>query len=128
MSQEGDAPTHEGRQVGAGAQDPKDRTWTVLDLLKWTTQHFTDTGIESARLDAELLLGHALGFNRLDVYLNLEKPVMPEERARFRELVKERGQKRVPVSQLLGEKEFWSLSIGVTSDVLTPRGPIPRPW
>ncbi|MBW2272240.1 MAG: peptide chain release factor N(5)-glutamine methyltransferase [Deltaproteobacteria bacterium] len=97
------------------------QTWTVLDLLRWTAQHFESRGIETARLDAELLLAHALGTSRLRLYLDFEKPVLEEERARFRELVRHRASERVPVSQLLGEKEFWSLNLKVSSDVLTPR-------
>ncbi len=98
-----------------------ERSWTVLELLRWTAQHFEERGIEAARLDAEVLLAHSLACSRLDLYLNYEKPISPAERAEFRELVVRRGRDRVPVSHLLAEKEFWSLRIGVTPDVLTPR-------
>ncbi len=97
------------------------RVWTVLELLRWTTRHFGERGIESARLDAELLLAHALDCERLHLYVDYEKPVAQAERARFRELVKARAGQRVPVSILLGRREFWSLSLAVTRDVLTPR-------
>jgi release factor glutamine methyltransferase len=93
----------------------------VLELLRWTTSHFAERGIESARLDAECLLAHALGTTRLRLYLDFEKPVEEPERAIFRELVRRRVAERVPVSQLVGRKEFWSLSLRVTRDVLTPR-------
>jgi release factor glutamine methyltransferase len=93
----------------------------VLELLRWTTGHFAERGIESARLDAECLLASALGTTRLRLYLDFEKPVTESERAVFRELVRRRASERVPVSQLLGRKEFWSLSLRVTPDVLTPR-------
>ena len=65
----------------------EDKTWTVLELLQWTQSHFQQLGIESARLDAEVLLAHALGCERLQLYVDFEKPVLPEERTRFRELV-----------------------------------------
>ncbi len=97
------------------------RVWTVLELLRWTTGHFQERGIDSARLDAELLLAHALGCDRLRLYVDYEKPVAETERARFRELVKARAGERVPVSILLGRREFWSLSLAVSRDVLTPR-------
>ncbi len=97
------------------------KVWTVLELLKWTTEHFASKGIDTARLDAELLLAHALETDRLKLYVEFEKPVLEDERARFRDLVKRRATDRVPVSQLLGEREFWSLLFKVTSDVLTPR-------
>lgn len=98
-----------------------ERTWTVLELLQWTTDYLKHQGIDGARLDAEVLLAHALEMSRLDLYLNYEKPTLPEERARFRALIQKRAQERIPVSLLLGEREFWSLSLTVTADVLTPR-------
>jgi release factor glutamine methyltransferase len=97
------------------------RTWTVLELLRWTTEHFRSRGIEGARLDAECLLAHALDTERLQLYLEFDKPVAPGERARFRELVKRRADERVPVALLTGRREFWSLPLRVTSDVLVPR-------
>ena len=96
-------------------------TWTVLGLLKWTTGHFTERGIETARLDAECLLAHALGTDRLRLYLDFEKPVTEAERACFRELVRRRGGERIPVAQLLGRREFWSMPLRVSRDVLVPR-------
>ena len=99
----------------------KDKTWTVLELLTWTTDYFKRSGIESARLDAEVLLAHALETERLRLYIDYEKPVLQEERDAYRALVQRRAQDRIPVSQLLGEREFWSLPFKVTGDVLTPR-------
>jgi release factor glutamine methyltransferase len=98
-----------------------DRTWTLLELLRWTTNHFTERGIESPRLDAECLLAQALGVDRMRLYLDFDKPASPSERATFRDLVRRRADERVPVALLVGEKEFWSLPIRVTSDVLSPR-------
>jgi 16S rRNA G966 N2-methylase RsmD len=97
------------------------QTWTVLDLLRWTSQHFAERGIETARLDAELLLAHVLDCDRLRLYVDHDKPIGEAERARFRELVRARAGERVPVSILLGRREFWSLPLAVTRDVLTPR-------
>lgn len=99
----------------------RERPWTVLELLRWTTGHFVSKGIETARLDAECLLAHALGASRLSLYVDFEKPVEAAEREAFRELVRRRASDRVPVSQLLGVREFWSLPLRVTADVLTPR-------
>ncbi len=98
-----------------------DKTWTVLELLRWTSDYFERHGIDSARLDAEVLLAHALETERLRLYIDYEKPVLPAERDAFRALVARRARERVPVSQLIGEREFWSLPIKVTADVLTPR-------
>ena len=98
-----------------------EKRWTVLELLKWTTDYFKQKGIDTARLDAEILLAHALGSDRLRLYLDFEKPVHADERARFRELVKRRADERVPVAYLTGVREFWSLPLAVTPDVLVPR-------
>ncbi len=103
--------------AGAG----REKTWTVLELLTWTTDYFKRAGIDSARLDAEVLLAHALETERLRLYIDYEKPVLQEERDAYRVLVQKRAQERIPVSQLLGEREFWSLGFKVTRDVLTPR-------
>ena len=99
----------------------RERSWTVLELLQWTEKHFASVGIETARLDAEVLLAHALGSPRLQLYVDFEKPIAEPERAGFRELVVQRARDRVPVSQLLGSRDFWSLELDVTSDVLSPR-------
>lgn len=99
----------------------QDRSWTVLELLRWTTDYFERSGIDSARLDAEVLLAHALETQRLKLYMDFEKPVLAGERDRYRELVRRRAADRVPVSLLLGSREFWSLDFRVTGDVLTPR-------
>lgn len=109
-------------QTASGERSaPGDRTWTVLDLLRWTTQHFTERGIETPRLDAECLLAFALDCDRLRLYVDYEKPVDETERARFRELVRERSGARVPVALLTGRREFWSLPLRVSRDVLVPR-------
>lgn len=105
----------------SAAAEQSSASWTVLSLLKWTTDHFASKGIEAARLDAECLLAHALETQRLQLYVEFEKPVSEAERARFRDLVKRRATDRVPVAHLLGSKEFWSLDFEVGPDVLTPR-------
>ena len=109
-------------QLASGERSASgDRSWTVLDLLRWTTQHFAERGIETPRLDAECLLAFALDCDRLRLYVDYEKPVDETERARFRELVRARGGDRVPVALLTGRREFWSLPLRVTRDVLVPR-------
>lgn len=116
----GDSPASAGA-AGRATTGERDRTWTVLELLRWTTDYFKRHGIETARLDAEVLLAHALESDRLRLYVDYEKPVLPEERDRFRALVQKRASDRMPVSLLLGEREFWSLPFKVSPDVLTPR-------
>ena len=98
-----------------------ERIWTVLDLLRWTTDHFASRGIDTPRLDAEVLLAYALECDRLRLYVEYEKPVEEPDRARFRALVQRRADERIPVALLTGTREFWSLSFEVTPDVLVPR-------
>ena len=99
----------------------QERSWTVLELLQWTEEHFRQQGVDTPKLDAECLLAHVLGTQRLQLYVDFDKPTHPDERGRYRELVVRRARDRVPVAQLLGSKEFWSLELAVTSDVLSPR-------
>jgi release factor glutamine methyltransferase len=94
---------------------------TVLELLRRATGHFAARGIETPRLDAELLLASALGLDRLQLYVHFEKPVVESERAAYRELVRRRANRREPVAQILGRREFWSLPLAVTPEVLVPR-------
>jgi release factor glutamine methyltransferase len=95
--------------------------WSVLRLLRWTGDFFRQHGIESHRLDAELLLAHVLACKRVDLYLAFDQPVAAVDRDRFRELVRRRAKERVPVAYLTGTREFWSLPMCVTPDVLIPR-------
>jgi release factor glutamine methyltransferase len=94
--------------------------WTIESLLQWTQKFFTEKGILSARLDAELLLAHALNTSRIDLYLRKEQPLTEEERTPFRELVRERAS-GCPVAYLIGTQEFWSLPLHVRPGVLIPR-------
>ena len=114
-------PSDSERAFSASAKGADASEWTILELLRWTTQYFEGKGIASARLDAECLLADALGCERLRLYVDYEKPVVAEERQRFREQVRRRAQERIPVAYLLGSKEFWSLPLEVSPDVLVPR-------
>ena len=95
--------------------------WKPLALVAQTAAYFAKRGVESARLDAELLLAHALGVSRLDLYLDFERRVAPDALERYRQLVGARARERVPVAYLTGEREFWSRVFRVTRDVLIPR-------
>ena len=94
--------------------------WTVLKMLQWTADYFSGKGIESARLEAELLLAATLGLDRIGLYVNFERPLDADELAAFRERVRRRAQ-REPLQYILGETEFWSLAFNVDSAVLVPR-------
>lgn len=95
-------------------------TWTTLSVLDWTTQRFTEAGIASARLEAQLLLSHVLQCSRTQLYMNFDKPLAEAELAGYRGLIKRRlgGE---PVAYLIGEHEFWGLPLFVDPHVLVPR-------
>jgi release factor glutamine methyltransferase len=75
---------------------------------------------ESARLDAELLLAYALDRPRSHLYAWPDRPATDAQRALFAQLVERRAQGE-PVAYLTGTREFWSLPVRVTADVLIPR-------
>jgi release factor glutamine methyltransferase len=95
-------------------------TWTTLAVLDWTTQRFTEAGIASARLEAQLLLAHVLHCSRVQLYTGFDKPLAEPELAGYRDLIKRRlgGES---VAYLLGEQEFWGLPFYVDGSVLVPR-------
>ena len=94
--------------------------WTIRDVLQWTTDFFAKKGVLTARLDAEVLLAHCLEVDRLYLYLNLDRPLLPEERSKYRSLVARRAE-REPVALITGKKEFWSIPLSVVPGVLIPR-------
>jgi len=94
--------------------------WTILRLLDWTARFFESKGIDTARLDAELLLAHALGCRRIELYARYDEVPDGEPLARFRDAVRRRSQ-RVPAKYLTGETEFYSLALAVGPAVLIPR-------
>ncbi len=93
---------------------------TLNELLRRTREWFTGLGIESARLDAEVLIAHALQIRRIALYTDGERPLSDEEVAACRALVARRG-KREPVAYIVGTREFWSLEFDVDKRVLIPR-------
>jgi release factor glutamine methyltransferase len=95
--------------------------WTVLKVLRWTTDYLSEKGIDSPRLDAELLIGDALKKDRVGLYLCYDQPLQAEELAQIRQLVARRA-KREPLQYILGHTEFWSLPFAVKPGVLIPRG------
>ena len=97
-----------------------DDVWTVGRLLTWTTEWLGARDSDSPRLDAEVLLAHVRGCPRIALYTAFGTPVSDQERGRFRELVKRRGEGE-PVAYLVGSREFFSLPFSVTKDVLVPR-------
>lgn len=93
---------------------------TVLEIIKRTTDFFAGKGIESPRLNAELLIGHALERKRMQLYLEFERPLTEIELERVRPLVRRRAQHE-PLQYILGETEFCGLKLKVDRRALIPR-------
>ncbi|MFZ0243995.1 MAG: peptide chain release factor N(5)-glutamine methyltransferase [Desulfobacterales bacterium] len=94
--------------------------WTILKLLEWTTSYFTSHAIESPRAAAEILLAHVLTLQRVDLYLRYDQPLMSAELERFKTLIRRRV-RHEPVAYITGCREFWSMDLAVSGDVLIPR-------
>lgn len=93
---------------------------TALELARQAGTLLCERGLEQGRLDAELLLSSVLGIKRLDLYLQFDRPVTPEELERFRTFVRRRL-RREPVQYILGESHFRGLVLRVDRRVLIPR-------
>jgi release factor glutamine methyltransferase len=94
--------------------------WSIRRAVSWATEDFRARGFSSQRLDAELLLGHAIGLDRVHVIIEGERPLDASELSRFRELIKRRRAAE-PVAYILGQREFFGLAITVDRRVLIPR-------
>lgn len=93
---------------------------TVLEIIKRTTDFLGGKRIDSPRLNAELLIGHALDLKRMQLYLEFERPLAEGELEKIRPLVRRRGQHE-PLQYILGETEFHGLRLKVDSRALIPR-------
>jgi release factor glutamine methyltransferase len=93
---------------------------TVLEVVKKTSEFFASKAIESPRLNAELVVGHALGLTRMRLYLEFERPVGEAELAAVRELVRRRG-RREPLQHIVGHTEFFGLTLKTDRRALIPR-------
>ena len=93
---------------------------TVLEVIQRSTEFLARKGIDSPRLQIELLLAHALGVPRLKLYLDFERLLTEQELQVMRSLVKRRAA-REPLQHIIGSTSFCGLEIKVTADVLVPR-------
>jgi release factor glutamine methyltransferase len=93
---------------------------TIGEVIRRTTEHLESRGSETPRLDAELLLGKALGLERIELYMHLDRPLVEDELTRARELVSRRA-RREPLQYILGEWGFRRLTLRVDSRALIPR-------
>jgi release factor glutamine methyltransferase len=89
-------------------------------MILWSADYLGGRGVASGRLDAEHLLAHIVGTSRLQLYLDFERPLTPDELDGFRPLLKRRAA-REPLQYILGRQPFRELELEVTPDVLIPR-------
>ena len=89
-------------------------------LIQRAENNFSGIGIEKPRFEARILLAHVLGIKPLDLISDPYRNCSRKQMQQFESLVNQRA-RRVPISHLLGRREFWSLNFRVTRDVLDPR-------
>jgi release factor glutamine methyltransferase len=93
---------------------------TILEIVRKTAGFFDRKGVEQARLNAELIVGHCLGLDRMQLYLQFERPLTEAELIPIREKVRRRGL-REPLQYVLGTAQFHDLKLKVDARVLVPR-------
>lgn len=94
--------------------------WTPRRILEWAVADFAKRGIESPRVDAEYLIAAALARSRIELYLDLDRPLNDEERAKIRALV-ERRRRFEPIAYIVGYRDFYKARFKVGPGVLIPR-------
>lgn len=99
---------------------PSPKPPSLRDILNKSTAYLGQRKIDSPRLSVELLVAHALGMQRLGLYLDLDRPLSEEDLSAIRPLLARRGAGE-PVAYILGHKEFYGLNFTITRDVLAPR-------
>lgn len=93
---------------------------TVLESIKLSEEYLQKKGIESPRINAELLLAGILNCNRLDLYLKFDQPLSEKEKTLYRNYIARRGKKE-PLQYILGKVDFFGLKLKVNNSVLIPR-------
>jgi len=106
------------RPSTTGARNQR-ATQPLGEVLRQAARRLRDTS-ESPKLDCELLLAHALGVQRADLFAHSHETLNQAHAKRFQELIEQRAEGR-PVAQIIGRKEFFSLEFEITADALTPR-------
>ena len=96
------------------------KQWRLAELIQTSTEFLKKNQIENARLNAEILLGQTLGMERVDLYLNYDRPLSSVELDDYRKLIRRRIS-REPLQYILGVTEFMSLKFCVQSGTLIPR-------
>ncbi|MCO4761753.1 MAG: peptide chain release factor N(5)-glutamine methyltransferase [Myxococcales bacterium] len=94
--------------------------WTIKRMLDWSDTFLRKYGSESPRLDAELLLCETLGLQRMDLYVQFDRPIEAGELSAYKGLIKRRAAHE-PVAYILGNKGFHAIDLDVGPGILVPR-------
>lgn len=97
-----------------------EQEWTTRKLIAWMSETFSRRQMDAPRLQAEMLMAHVLGCDRLRLYMDADRAATPIERQTLRDLVG-RALKDEPLDYLIGERYFFGLAFKVSRDVLVPR-------
>ena len=93
---------------------------TLAEVLAGAARYLAERGVDSPRVDAELMLARALGLQRIELYTQHDRPLTEAERAAARELVQRRG-RREPLAYVLGDWDFRRLTLKTDRRALVPR-------
>jgi len=94
---------------------------TVGDIVRKSAEYLRVKGVDSCRLDAELLLAHVLECDRLKLYLNWDRRLDESDTQRMRELLQRRGQQREPLARIVGQREFYGRPFHIGKEAFVPR-------
>lgn len=92
----------------------------ILEILKLSTDYLNNKGIESPRLNTELIISKVTGISRIGLYTHFDKPLNTKEIDKIREMISRRA-KFEPLQYIIGDTQFLDLNINVNSNVLIPR-------
>lgn len=106
--------------MAASVSAPKQRNWTVMEVVRASGDYLGRKGVENGRLDAEHLLAHVMGTERLQLYLHFDRPLTRDELERLKPLLRRRGA-REPLQYILGSAPFRALHLRVDRRVAIPR-------
>ena len=102
-------------------QNPKtNKTWRIIDIINWGEKYLKDKSFDSPRNEIEILLLHLIGCKKIDLYLDFEKVIKPEDLITLRGWIKRRVN-REPIQHIIGHSEFYGRRFIVNQNVLIPR-------
>jgi len=98
----------------------KEKIWRLIDILNWGEKYFKEKYFDNPRIEIEVLLQHIIGCKKIDLYLQFENTVTPENLIILRGLIKRRVN-REPIQYIIGSSEFYGRKFFVNKDVFIPR-------